>query len=271
MNESERRPPDAKAHPLRLPSDDLRPKQQVEQLVREHATPESLWDAILSPSVTVDVVDYVLHHVRQALEGAETQPDVRETELIASTSIVEAHEYALTAFRNDSVRHRMHVQTLSRYREEIESIFSERARGAMGSIATANYLRYFRRLENDVKDACGYARISMVVPGSNVTHVSAGPRSSIESKLSEIVVKRLNESDLSILQALVELEASGETPATVSTITSRAGGGEQKNKEATGALFRHGLLDKGPKGHGFLLSEFGREVATRVGTSVGTD
>ncbi len=73
---------------------------------------------------------------------------------------------------------------------------------------------------------------------------------------------RLNESEKDIIQALYELSDCGETPATNEIIAKQVGGeiSSQKAKEYTGALWRHGLLDKGDNGIGYSLNE----VATRA-------
>ncbi|QDV77052.1 hypothetical protein [Botrimarina mediterranea] len=89
--------------------------------------------------------------------------------------------------------------------------------------------------------------------------------------LFSTIIERANDSDRDILQALVELEREGRVPATSAEIAKAAGRSEQKTKEATGSLYRFGLLDRGPNGTGYRLSEVGTRVATEVGTSVGTD
>jgi hypothetical protein len=89
--------------------------------------------------------------------------------------------------------------------------------------------------------------------------------------LFSTIIERANDSDRDILQALVELEREGRVPATSADIAKAAGRSEQKTKEATGALYRFGLLDRGPNGTGYRLSDVGTRVATQVGTSVGTD
>lgn len=84
------------------------------------------------------------------------------------------------------------------------------------------------------------------------------------------IAGRLNDADREVIQALVELDRNNDCPATGATIAKRSGRAPQETKETIGAMFRYGLLDKGPKGHGFMLSASGIEVATLVSTEVAT-
>lgn len=101
--------------------------------------------------------------------------------------------------------------------------------------------------------------------------------------LTAKIAGRLNEHDRETLQALVELNTSGEVPATVAIIARRSGRPEQATKQLTGAMHRFGILDRGANGAGYCLSKLGArvaakvfdtgcmEVATKGGTEVGTD
>ena len=92
-----------------------------------------------------------------------------------------------------------------------------------------------------------------------------------ETALADLVASRVNELERDILQAIHELNAAQSAFPTNAEIAKQAGVSAQQAKESTGALHRHGVLDRGPTGRGYAFSEFGREVATKVPTGVRTD
>lgn len=107
------------------------------------------------------------------------------------------------------------------------------------------------------------------VTASGVPAGLAGEASPYQALVS-LVFSRLNESDRIVLKAITELRQGKAVAPTNGDIANRAGLPDQGTKECTGALFRHGLLDRGPTGRGSVLSEFGEAVATLVWTDNGS-
>lgn len=89
--------------------------------------------------------------------------------------------------------------------------------------------------------------------------------------LAKTIAGRLSEHDSYLLQAIVQLtEANGSYPVH-KAIADRAGVDVQPTRERVGAMFRFGLLDRGPSGKGSVLTPLGRLVVTEVTTKVHAD